>query len=340
MADKRHALMAHNLARLGQFAIAALLHRQIDENRARLHAFNHFARHQFGRRASGDQRRANDNVLLGNMLGDQFSLPLLIIRAHFLGVAALCFAAVARIGLDHDEGAAQAFHLLSGSRAHIRCADNRAQPLGRGNRLQARNTGPHNENPRRGYRACRCHHHGQGAVIFCGCIQHGLIASEIGLRGQNIHGLRARDARHQLHRHGLNFLRCHGFYASRVLVRVQLPDNHRIRLHGFDFRRRRRAHAHHHIGFFKAGDNRLGDSRACVLEIIIVKTGFGTSTGFNRDGDTQCLKFLDGLRRRRNTRLAGLFFFKNGELNCHHFLRKIAVCGRAKNLIVNEYEQK
>ena len=187
MRHQLHALMLGHFTGFGQFAITALLDRQIDQHRAGLHAFEHFLGDQFRRRTARNKRRADNNILLGNMLGHQCLLALLIISAHLFGITALGLAAIIFIGFDHHKCAAKAFHLFGSGAAHIRGTHNRAQTFGRGNGLQTGNARAHHENTRRRNRARRRHHHWQGAGIFRGCVQHGFIAGQIGLRGQNIH---------------------------------------------------------------------------------------------------------------------------------------------------------
>ena len=181
------ALMLGHFTRFRQFAITALLNGQIDQHRTGLHALQHFLGHQFRCRTARNKRRANHNILLGNMLSHQSLLALLIISAHLFGVTAFSLAAIIIIGFHHDKCAAQTFNLLGGSAAHISGAYNRTQTLGCGNGLQTGNTCAHHENARRRHGARRCHHHWQGAGIFRGRIKHGFITRQIGLRRQNIH---------------------------------------------------------------------------------------------------------------------------------------------------------
>ena len=187
MRNQLDAFMVCHLAGFRQFAIAALLDCQINQNRPRLHAFEHFLGYQFRCRTARDQRRANDDILFGDMLGYQCGLAFLIIGAHFFGVTAVGFAAFAFIGFDHHKCAAEAFDLLGSSAAHIRGRHNSAEAFGGRNGLQSRNTGPHDKHTRSRNSPGSRHHHRQGATIFRGRIQHGFITGQIGLRGQHIH---------------------------------------------------------------------------------------------------------------------------------------------------------
>ena len=174
-----HALIRRHFSGFRQSAIAALLDRQINQNCAGLHAFQHFFCDQFGGRAARNKRRANDNILLGNMFGDQSLLALLIISAHFFGITAFGFAAISIIGFHHDKCAAQTLHLLGSGSPHIGGADNCAQTLGCRNSLQTGNACAHNKDARGRHRARRRHHHWQSAAIFGSCIKDRLITGEI-----------------------------------------------------------------------------------------------------------------------------------------------------------------
>ena len=182
MRHQLHTFMRRHLSGFRQFTIAALLDRQIDQHRAGLHAFQHFPGNQLRCWTAWNKRRANDNILLGNMFCDQCLLALLIIGAHFFGITAFGFSAITIIGFNHDKCATQALYLLGSGAPHISGADNRAQTLGCRNGLQTGNAGTHNENPRGRHSARRRHHHRQSATIFGGCIEYRLISGKIGLR--------------------------------------------------------------------------------------------------------------------------------------------------------------
>ncbi len=192
----------HRLAELAALDIAALLHREIDDHRARPHHRDHLARDQHRRLAAGDQRGADHDVDLLQRLGDVLALAAGEILAHLLGIAAGRLHRLHRLEIDREEGGAEALHLLLGGEAHVGGRDDAAEAPRRGDRLQPGDAGAHHQHARRRNGAGRGHHHREGAAEFVGGVEHRLVAGEIGLRGQHVHRLRAGDARHQLHGEG------------------------------------------------------------------------------------------------------------------------------------------
>ena len=155
-----------------------------------------------GRRAARDQRRGDDDVLLGDMRGDQRRLLGLVGVRHFLGVAARGLGLLEFLVLDRDEFGAEQLDLLLGRGAHVGRGDDRAEAPGGRDRLQPGDADAHDEGLGGRHGAGRRHHHRKRAAIFGRRVDHGAIAGEIGLAGQHVHHLRAGDARHQLHREG------------------------------------------------------------------------------------------------------------------------------------------
>ena len=155
-----------------------------------------------GRRAAGDQRRGDDDVLLGDVRGDQRRLLGLVGVGHFLGVAAGGLGLLELVVLDGDELGAERLDLFLGGRAHVGRGHDRAEAAGGGDRLQAGDADAHDEGLGGGHGAGRRHHHRQRASVFGRGVDHGAIAGEIGLAGEHVHHLGAGDARHQLHREG------------------------------------------------------------------------------------------------------------------------------------------
>ena len=87
VANDGHAVLDGRLAGFGEFAVAALFGRHIDDDAARLHALHHLRRDQLRRRLTGNQRRGNDDVHFPRLLRVHFPLGLLEPFAH--AVAAL-----------------------------------------------------------------------------------------------------------------------------------------------------------------------------------------------------------------------------------------------------------
>ena len=97
----------NHLARLRPSHVAAALDREIDDHRARPHGPTMPA-DQPRRRAARNQRRGDDDVLLGDVRGDEFGLLGLVVRRHLLGVAARRLGLPELLVLDGDELARRA----------------------------------------------------------------------------------------------------------------------------------------------------------------------------------------------------------------------------------------
>ena len=147
------------------------------------------------------------------------------------------------------------------------------------------------------------HHHRQGAPIVGGAVDHRPIAGEIGLAGEDIHDLRARDARHQLHGEadhiGL------GHRGKRRLVAVGIHDRHHERAGlvvgklGFG----RTAHLEHHVGVANSIGRRVDDRRTHRLVVGIEHAGLLAGVAFNDDVGAERLHLLHGIRGGGDARL-------------------------------------
>ena len=199
IADHLHALDVGNLVVLGTFNIAAPLDCEIHGNRTRAHGLQHVAADEPRCRPAGNERRGDNDVLLGDMIGDERGLLGLILPGHFLGVAAGGLRRLEFLVLDGDEFRAERGDLLLGRQANVGRRNLRAETPRRGDRLQAGNAGTHDEDLCRRHGAGRRHHHRQRPVVDGSSLDHGLITREVGLRRQHVHRLGAGDARHQLH---------------------------------------------------------------------------------------------------------------------------------------------
>ena len=200
VADDLDAVDRRNLAGYRAFDVAALLDCEVDDYRALPHRGDLRVADQARRRATGDQCGGDDDVLLGDVRGDELGLRRLVFVGHFGGVAAGALALDAFDVLDEDRLGAEALDLLLGGGADVGRRDHRAQPPGGGDRLETGDADAHDEDARRADRAGSSHHHREGAAVFGGGVEHRLVAREVRLRRQHVHRLRAGDARHQLHR--------------------------------------------------------------------------------------------------------------------------------------------
>src|SRR5688500_4190268 len=69
-----HAVLDHGLAGARQLAIAALLPREVHDDRPRPHRTHRVARDEHGRALSGDERGRDDDVRLTSAPSDQLEL--------------------------------------------------------------------------------------------------------------------------------------------------------------------------------------------------------------------------------------------------------------------------
>src|SRR6185437_3590892 len=95
----------------------------------------------------------DDDVLLGDMGGDQRRLLGLVGVRHFLGVAAGGLGLLELFVLDGDEFGAKRFDLLLGGGAHVSGGDDGAEAARGGDRLQSSDADAHDEGPGGGHGA-------------------------------------------------------------------------------------------------------------------------------------------------------------------------------------------
>ena len=202
IANDLHAVFDHSLVGLRALHIAALCDSEVEDDATRLHRRDLSIRDQARRGPTRDQRGRDDDILLGDMFGDQLRLRGLVLVAHLGRVAARALAFYACHFLDKDRLRTQRLDLFLGGRTYIGRRDLRAEALGRRNRLQTRYAHTHDENAGSLNCASRRHHHRKCAAIFVRRGNHRLVACEVRLAGQHVHALCAGDARHEFHRQG------------------------------------------------------------------------------------------------------------------------------------------
>ena len=129
-----HAVDVDDLAGLRVLAVAALLGREIDDDRAGLHQLDHVLEPQLRRRLARDQRGRDDDVDFLRLRAEQRVLGVEELLAHLLRVAALPFARL--LDRDGQELAAERLHLLLGGGAHVERAHDRAEALRRAERRE------------------------------------------------------------------------------------------------------------------------------------------------------------------------------------------------------------
>ena len=139
----------------------------------------------------------DDHVAFGDDVGHQLALPLIKRFVLNLGVAAGRFGL---LGLERqlDELCAEAFDLLAAGGTDVVGPHDRAQPLGRGDRREARHADADHKHAGGRERAGGRHHQRKNLGQLDGGQQHGAIAGERGHRGQHVHRLGPRRPRNQL----------------------------------------------------------------------------------------------------------------------------------------------
>ncbi len=168
----------------------------------------------------------------------------LLVGAQCARIAA--FAARVHAGLH--ESRAQRARLLRGLRPDVVAFDQGAQAMGRRDRLQASHAESHHQHACRPDGA-RCRRHlRQDASEMRGPELYRVVAGQGRLARQRIHRLRARDARHALHREAGDLPVHQALDERRLLARVDEADQQRPWLHRVDDIDVGRLDGQHHVG--------------------------------------------------------------------------------------------
>jgi hypothetical protein len=310
LADDRHAVHLDGLVGDRERAVAphatgAASGGDVDDHRARLHALDHRLADQRGGRATGNQRRADHHVGRRHALGHLGGLALQPARRHGFGVAAHALRGLALfVGLvGHlDELGAQGFDLLLHRRPHIAGLDDRAEPLGRGDGLQARHAHAQDDDARRLDGAGRRHQHREQLGVVHGGQHHRLVAGQVGLAGQHVQALRARGARRGLEREGGQA------GAGQLLQALGVEGVEQAQQHAAAFHQRQLGcagplHLQHQLGGQGAG--RVGQLGAGRLVGGVGAGGGVAGVAFHQHAVAGGLQLLGGFRGDRHPGLAG-----------------------------------
>ena len=240
------------------------------------------------------------------MARHQFGLRRLIFGAHLAGIAALPFAFDPGDILDEDRLGAERHNLFAGRRTYVGRADLCTKPPSGRDRLQPRDPDPHDEQFGRTDRPRRGHHHRISAAISRRCVDHRLVAGQIGLRGQDVHRLRPRDAWQPLHRQRVEpggAIRSDIVGAPR---RIERAKQQRALLRPAQRRRVGPGDSQDDIG---VGKHRgaVADRGASRFEIGIADRGLLARAPLDRDARAERGIFLDGLGDRRDARFDAAF---------------------------------
>ena len=175
--DNADVMLHRNHARFGQFAIPALFSGQINDNRPRLHGFDHFGGDQFGRRPAGNKRRGDDNVDVFGLFGEQFHFSLDELFAHHFGISATAGAVF--LEFHFQELGAHALDLLLDLQPGVERAHNGAHAAGSTNRGKTGHTGADHHDLRRRHLARRGDLAGKEPPEIIRGFDHGTITADI-----------------------------------------------------------------------------------------------------------------------------------------------------------------
>jgi hypothetical protein len=246
--------------------------------------------------------------------GDELGLRSLILVRHLGRVAARTLAFDSLHLVDEDRLGAEALDLFLDRRAHVGRGDDRAQPPRGRDRLEAGDADAHDEHARGRDRAGGRHHHRKGAAIFGGGVEHRLVAAEIGLGGQDVHRLRARDARDELERERLNAAGGISVDTGTHAERVQCRDQQRTRRDPFEGVRIGALHREHGFG---AAQHLLARTDQCAgRDIIGICYGSALAgAGLDRQARAQRRELLDRLGGDGDAPLAFGLFLQDRDLH-------------------------
>ena len=239
-------MLHHHFARLGQFAIAALLCCHIDNDAAGLHRLHHFSGDKFWRGLAGDQRGGDDDVDFFGLPGEGFALGFLEALAHHLGISTNAGAFLGVI--DRHILATERFDLIRHFRPRVVRAHDRTQTRRRANRRQSGDSCADHKDFRRWHFARRRDLPGEKSPKVMCRLNHRAIAADIGHRGKCIEFLRTRNAWHAVHRHHGNFSGGEFLQQLRILRGPDETHQRRAFTHERDFIERRRAYFENNVG--------------------------------------------------------------------------------------------
>ncbi|VVE48634.1 hypothetical protein PHO31112_04556 [Pandoraea horticolens] len=297
-------------------AIRAAPGRQIDDDRARLHRLDGVFTDERWRGAPRNQRGGDHDVRLRETGVHQLRLTREPRGGHRTRIAAHAFGDLAFfVGFkgNVDELGAERFDLLAHGRTHVRCFDHRAQTLGRGNGLQARNARAQHNQPGGLDRAGGRHEHGHEALIEIGGEHHGLVAGDVGLRGQYVHALRTRGPRRGFQSEADDAGRRHAGVILGV-ERVEHADDRAAARDLRQFVRRRRPHLEYEFRTQRVGG--AAQRGASGLEGGVGNTGGVSCTASDNDLMSRRDQLFHRLGRGRDTGFTGKRLGGDADSHC------------------------
>ncbi|SAK64881.1 hypothetical protein AWB78_02268 [Caballeronia calidae] len=318
-----HAMLHHHRVDFGERTVAAFLALElgtatggeIDDHGARLHVLDRFDGNQRRSGTAGNQRRRDDDVRRLRTLVHLRRLPREPARRHRARIAADAFGRLAFfIGLERhvDELPAERFDLLLHGRTHIGRFDDRAETLGRRDRLQTGHARAEHEHARRFHGARGGHQHGHEALVVLAGHQHRLVPGDVRLRREHVEALRARRARRGFERERGDV---RGREPRRVLgvEGIEHADEHGARFEHRQFAFARRLHFEDDLG--GKGRGRIDDIRARLSERIVDITCRQARAALDRNAMSLRNELFDRFGRSGDARLIRPRFSRHSDVH-------------------------
>ena len=307
-----------HLARLGQFAVAPLLGRQVDDDAAGLHRLDHLGGDQPGRGLAGNQRGGDDDVDILGLGGVHRPLGLLIAFAHDLGVTA--GGRPLLLIVDLHELRAHGLDLVLDLGAGVGGAHDGAEPVGRADGGQSGDADADDEDLGGRHLAGRGDLAGEKTPELMRGFDDGAVAGYVGHGTQGVEFLGTGDARDAIHGQDRGLLGGQLVHQFRVLGRPDETDQSRPLAQVIDL-----VAAMLGMGLgspnleddvrLRPDTRTVGNLAAHGLIGLVGKVGAFAGAIFDRDGEAQLDELLGHLRNGGNPLFAGMHFF--GDTNSH-----------------------
>ncbi len=224
--DDRHPATDDDLAGAGEGAVAAVLGREVHDDRPRTHRGHHLLRDERRRGLSGDEGRRDDDVDVlglpeeeGHLRGDE-------LRAHLLRVATA--AAAVLLDLDLQELRAHALHLLAHLRAGVEPSHDCAEAPRSADRREPGDPGADHEHLRGRHLARGRHLPGEEPTVKARGLDDRAVTGDVGHRAQRVDLLGPRDPRHLVHRDDRRLARRQSLDELLALGRPEEADEHAV----------------------------------------------------------------------------------------------------------------
>src|SRR5580693_7135893 len=164
-----------------QLAVSAAFGRQIDDDRARCHAGNHFLGYENGRFFSWNDRRRDDHIAFRHHFSKKFALLFVELFSLGGGIAARVLSVFGFDG-DFDEASAEALNLLLYSGAQVVSGNNCAKSSRSSDSLESGDTAADDKNARGSDRSCGGGEHGENLGKRVGGDHNSFVAADGGHR--------------------------------------------------------------------------------------------------------------------------------------------------------------